>query len=72
MDATKRAAKERRDLRMNHPLKNISPAEWDVTGIEDHNVRVMDGAGPDWHPNAIAHRALGMEMYAWIRYTLSL
>jgi len=28
MDATKRAAKERRDLRMNHPHKNIFPDEF--------------------------------------------
>lgn len=54
------------------PFRKLPSAEWDITGIEEHNFRVIDGAGPDWHPNAIAHRSWGMEMYAWVRYTLSL
>lgn len=54
------------------PFRKVQSPEYDITGSEDHNLRVMDGAGAEWHPNAIAHRCWGMEMYAWIRYTLSL
>jgi len=51
--------------------KTPSPAH-DITGIENNNFRVIDGAGPDYHPNSIAHRNWGIQMYAWIKYTLSL
>ena len=54
------------------PFRRLPTPEFDITGIIEHNYLVIDGAGPDWHPNAIAHRVWGLEIYAWIRYTLSL
>lgn len=54
------------------PFRKVDTPEFGITGLSEHMYRVIDGAGATWHPNAIAHRCWGMQMYAWIRYTLSL
>ncbi|MCX6281466.1 MAG: hypothetical protein NTU51_05860 [Bacteroidetes bacterium] len=54
------------------PFRKIQSPEFDLLANEEFQFRVIDGAGPTWHPNGFAHRAWGLEMYAWIRYTLSL
>lgn len=53
------------------PFRKIDTPEYDITGLSEHMYRVIDGAGATYHPNAIAHRAWGMQMYAWVKWTLS-
>jgi hypothetical protein len=51
----------------------VNTPEFDITGLSQHMYRILyGGAGPTYHPNSIAHRCWGMQMYAWVRYTLSL
>jgi len=54
------------------PFRRVDDALFHISGLEEHAKLVMDGAGADYHPNAFGHRALGIQMYAWVKYTLSL
>jgi len=54
------------------PFREIPLPGADKTGLNSMIYKKMNGGSPDWHPNGIAHRAWGLEMYAWIKYTLSL
>lgn len=54
------------------PFRSVNTPEFDITGYTQHLFRVLDGAGATYHPNSIAHRCWGMQMYAWVRWTLSL
>lgn len=52
--------------------RHVKTPEYDRTGLAKHDYRKFNGGAPNYHPNNLAHRAWGIEMYAWIKYTLSL
>jgi hypothetical protein len=54
------------------PFRNVPSPEYDYTGQLKHSFKVLYGDGARYHPNGFCHRVFGCEMYAWIRYTLSL
>ncbi len=54
------------------PFREVNSPEFNYTGQLKHSLKVMYGAGATYHPNGFCHRVWGCEMYAWIRYTLSL
>lgn len=54
------------------PFRHVDSPAFDITGLPEHMYHIMDGSGGTYHPNAIAHRCWGMQMYGWIRWTLSL
>ena len=66
------------------PSFHVQPAAWSTPfrqlpspsnvydGRNETMYKKMWSAAPDWHPNGIAHSVIGLEMYAWVKYTLSL
>tara|TARA_R110002124_G_scaffold287204_1_gene471194 strand:- start:87 stop:3086 length:3000 start_codon:yes stop_codon:yes gene_type:complete len=54
------------------PYRRVDDSCFELTGLPEHQKLVIDGAGADYHPNGLAHRSWGVQMYAWIKYTLSL
>jgi len=53
------------------PWRTINSPEFDYSAQVKHKYLTEYGGGPDWHPNGLCHRAWGIQMYAWIKYTLS-
>lgn len=54
------------------PWRDVASPEYSITGQVQHSYKVMNGAGPTWHPNGIANKVWGASMYGWIIYTCSL
>ncbi|WP_455498626.1 hypothetical protein [Coprobacter sp.] len=54
------------------PVRNADSPEYEIIGDKRFEHKVINGGGPLWHPNALAHRCWGIEIYAWIRFTYSL
>lgn len=54
------------------PYREIPLPGYEYTGLNSMMYKKANGGGPDYHPNGIAHRTIGLGMYAWVRYTLSL
>ena len=60
---------------VQHPVKsypsidNIIPET--IGGEPEVYSNHSNGGGPNWHPNNIAHKAWGYQLYSLIKYTLA-
>jgi len=52
--------------------RSVDRPDFAITGDRMARHKRFWGAGPTYHPNGLAHAGLGLEMYAWLKYTLSL
>lgn len=57
---------------LSAPVRNADSPEYEIVRDERFEHKMINGGGPLWHPNALAHRCWGIEIYAWIRFTYSL
>lgn len=52
--------------------RSVDRPDFAVTGERMARYKRFWGAGPTYHQNGLGHAVLGLEMYAWLKYTLSL
>ena len=60
---------------VQHPVKSYPSINnilsESVGGTLEYFGNKSDGGGPNWHPNNIAHKAWGYQLYSLIKYTLA-
>lgn len=54
------------------PFRETNPPEHSgIDGLKN-SFKMPFGAACNWHPNQLAHKSWGVQMWAWIKYTLTL